>query len=298
MNLAELQREMAAAVMLPLTADERHARRGSRWPPMGAVADSFIAPNSRLTAFERLEIYNRQYWFRVLGALAEDFPALRAVVGGSAFEALSIAYLTEHPSRSFSMRNLGSKLAEWLASNPQFAGRRQRLAVDVARIEWAFVEAFDSADRAPLTLDQIATLDAGSRLALQPHLQLIALDLSRQTILVLALHDRQKRETSEAGLKHEEGLSRAGKAAKTAAQANLGCSPSRRPLGLLPPPQAGGVPDAGGHPPGLAVWPRRSKRDFATRAFPKTPSAEARSRVVCQLGRTGLDLRSRTRIIL
>jgi hypothetical protein len=31
----------------------------------------------------------------------------------------------------------------------------------VARIEWAFVEAFDNAERTPLTLDQIATLDAG-----------------------------------------------------------------------------------------------------------------------------------------
>ena len=112
------------------------------------MAASFIAPNSRLNAFERLEIYNRQYWFRVLGALAEDFPALRAVVGGRAFEALSIAYLTAHPSRSFSLRNLGSKLVEWLAATiPAFAGRRHRLAVDVARIEWAFIEAFDNAER-------------------------------------------------------------------------------------------------------------------------------------------------------
>ncbi len=86
---------------------------------MTDVAESFIAPNSRLTAFERLEIYNRQYWFRVLGALAEDFPALRAVVGGARFEALSIAYLTEHPSRSFTLRNLGSKLPAWLADHPR-----------------------------------------------------------------------------------------------------------------------------------------------------------------------------------
>ena len=113
-----------------------------------AVAESFIAPNSRLTAFERLEIYNRQYWFRVLGALAEDFPGLRAVIGGRRFDALSIAYLTAHPSRSFTLRNLGSKLPEWLAAHPEQAGRRHRLAVDVARIEWAFVEAFDSAEHA------------------------------------------------------------------------------------------------------------------------------------------------------
>jgi hypothetical protein len=76
--------------------------------------------------------------------------------------------------------------------------------LDVARIEWAFVEAFDSADRTPLTLDQIATLDASSRLGLQPHLQLIALDYEADD-LVLALHDQQKRETSEAGRKHHDG---------------------------------------------------------------------------------------------
>ncbi|MGD0892588.1 MAG: DNA-binding domain-containing protein [Terracidiphilus sp.] len=204
MNLETLQREMAAAIMLPLTPDEDMHAEGPDGRRMRDVAASFIAPNSRLTAFERLEIYNRQYWFRVLGALAEDFPGLRAVIGSNAFDALSVAYLTAHPSRSFSLRNLGSKLPEWLAANPQWAGRRNRLAIDVARIEWAFVEAFDNAERTPLTLDQIATLDAGSRLALQPHLQLIALEYAADD-LVLALHDREKRQTSEAGVKQEDG---------------------------------------------------------------------------------------------
>jgi len=204
MNLETLQREMAAAVMQPLTPDENMRAHAADGRAMSAVAESFIAPNSGLNAFERLEIYNRQYWYRVLDALGEDFRALRAVVGGSAFQAMSIAYLTAHPSRSFTMRNLGSKLPEWLAANPQFAGRRHRLAMDVARIEWAFVEAWDGADRTPLTLDQIATLDAGSGLALQPHLRLIALNYPADD-LVLALHDREKRDASEAGHMRDEG---------------------------------------------------------------------------------------------
>jgi hypothetical protein len=170
---------------------------------MHAVAASFIAPNSKLTSFERLEIYNRQYWFRVLGSLAEDFPALRAVIGARAFEALSIAYLTAHPSRSFTLRNLGSKLADWLLANPQATGRRHRLAIDVTRIEWAFIEAFDNGERTPLTVDQIATLDAGSRLALQPHLILIALNYPADDI-VLGLHKRDKRQPTEAGVSHED----------------------------------------------------------------------------------------------
>ena len=203
MDLAALQREMAAAVMQPLTADDGMRARATDGRPMTAVAESFIAPNSRLTPFERLEIYNRQYWYRVLGALAEDFPALRTVIGGRNFEALSVAYLTTHPSRSFTLRNLGSNLAEWLAANPQYCGRRHRLALDVVRIEWAFVEAFDLAECAPLTPDQIATLDGRSRLALQPHLRLMALDYPADE-LVLGLHRGEKRQTSEAGVEHEE----------------------------------------------------------------------------------------------
>lgn len=202
-DLAALQREMAAAIMQPLTADEQMQATTTDGRAMTAVAESFIAPNNRLTSFERLEIYNRQYWYRVLGSLAEDFPGLRAVVGGRRFDALSIAYLAEHPSRSFTLRNLGSKLPEWLAAHRIEAGPRHRLAVDVARIEWAFVEAFDSAERAPLTADQIATLDGQSRLSLQPHLCLMDLAYPADD-LVLGLHQREKRQTSEAGVEQDD----------------------------------------------------------------------------------------------
>lgn len=203
-TLAQIQREMARAVMMPLTRDEEMQRETPDGKPMARVAASFIAPNSKLTSFERLEIYNRQYWFRVLGALAEDFPALRSVIGARAFEAMSVAYLTAHPSRSFTLRNLGSHLAGWLAKNPHYAGRRASLAQDVARIEWAFVEAFDNAEHDPLTLEQISTLDGSSRLGLQPHLRLVELGFPVDD-LVLNLHKNEKRQASEAGIQHEDG---------------------------------------------------------------------------------------------
>ena len=203
MSLVDVQRAMASAVMMPLTANEEMRATGPDGRAMTEVASSFVAPNSRLSAFERLEIYNRQYWFRVLGALAEDFPGLRAVLGGSRFEAMSVAYLSAHPSRSFTLRNLGSKLVEWLNDHPEWAGRRHALAVEIARVEWAFVEAFDNGERTPLTLDQITTLDGASQLALQPHVRLLALDYAADEI-VLALHQRDKRQTSEAGVKHED----------------------------------------------------------------------------------------------
>jgi len=101
------------------------------------------------------------------------------------------------------MRNLGSHLPAWLAAHPEFAGRRHSLAVDIAKIEWAFVVAFDSAERTPLTLAQIGALDASSRLALQPHIELMELNHAAED-LVLELHQREKRQTSEAGVGSEE----------------------------------------------------------------------------------------------
>jgi len=185
--------------MQPLTPEDDMQSHDADGRAMADVAASFIAPNSRLNSFERLEIYNRQYWYRVLSGLAEDFVVLRAVLGSRKFAALSVAYLTEHPSRSFTMRNLGSQLPVWLAAHPEFALRRHALAVDIARIEWAFVVAFDSAEQTPLDLAQIAALDGSSQLALQPHIELMELNYPAEE-LVLELHQREKRQASEAGV--------------------------------------------------------------------------------------------------
>jgi hypothetical protein len=46
MSLAQIQREMAAAIMRPLTPDEDMQVRAIDGRPMTAVAESFIAPNS------------------------------------------------------------------------------------------------------------------------------------------------------------------------------------------------------------------------------------------------------------
>jgi len=168
MTLLELQRRMSQDVMRPLTAD--FAMQASVEP-----LANYIKPSSLLTSFERLEIYNRQYWFRVIAAVAEDFPALNAVLGEEKFDSLVLAYLRGNPSTSFSLRNLGARLPAWLGSYPEFSGSQHALAVDVARLEWAYIEAFDGARLEPLGWKDFAELAADSTLRLQPHLQLLDL---------------------------------------------------------------------------------------------------------------------------
>src|ERR1700747_3530133 len=122
MSLLSIQRRMARALMRPLTPAERMRLTAPDGRSLPKVAADIIKPNDRLTSFERLEIYNRQYWFRILSAFAEDFPGLRAVLGERRFDAVAKAYLTDCPSRSFTLRNLGSRLESWLSKHPSWAG--------------------------------------------------------------------------------------------------------------------------------------------------------------------------------
>jgi hypothetical protein len=69
MNLLELQRRMSQDVMRPLTHDFAMQATTEQGLPSAEVAAGYIKPNSLLTSFERLEIYNRQYWFRVIAAV-------------------------------------------------------------------------------------------------------------------------------------------------------------------------------------------------------------------------------------
>jgi hypothetical protein len=167
---------MARAVMTPLTSSERMRPVSPDGRSMRAVASQIIKPNDRLTSFERLEIYNRQYWFRVLSAFAEDFPGVRAVLGGRRFDAMAKAHLIDCPSQTFTLRNLGSRLVNWLEKHPTWGGERQNLAVDMARLEWADIEAFDGKrEPSPKPEDLAGANPAKLRLRLQPYVTLLAL---------------------------------------------------------------------------------------------------------------------------
>ena len=190
MNLLSLQRRMARAVMTPLTRSEGMQRVAANGRPMRAVAAEFIKPNDRLTSFERLEIYNRQYWFRVLSSFAEDFPGLRAVLGGRRFDAVAQAYVKDCPSRSFTLRNLGSRLEAWLRRHPARAGSRQALAIDMVRLEWADIEAFDGKAEPALKPEDLAGVDASKlRLRLQPYIQLLHLRYPVDDLLLAVRSD-------------------------------------------------------------------------------------------------------------
>jgi hypothetical protein len=206
----QLQRLMAGAVMRPLAKGEGMQPRWEDGRPMKKFAAGFIKPNDRLSSFERLEIYNRQYWFRLLDCFYDDYPGLRAVLGDRRFIRLARAYLIQHPSSSFSLRNLGQHLMKFLESQPQWVDPHRQLALDMARLEWAQIEAFDNEAKPPLTMDSLLEIDpARTRLQLQPHLSLLELNHPvDEFLLQIKRADRLRDEASNAMEAHPSGLRR------------------------------------------------------------------------------------------
>lgn len=174
-ELRAFQRLMMQAVTRPLARGNRAARRwGDR--PAAAVVDTFSMPNDRLSALERIEIYNRMYWFRTLDSLHEDLPGLRAVLGPRKFLRLIETYLQKRPSRSFTLRDLPARLENFIRANPRLSAPHTALAADMAAFEWAQIECFDGAAHPPLTAGDLAEQPpARLKLGVQPHVRLLAL---------------------------------------------------------------------------------------------------------------------------
>lgn len=175
-RLVDLQALMARAVMRPLRSDEGMQREWIDGSATAEVAEQFIKPNDRLDSFQRLEIYNQQYWWRLLGNFAEDFRGLRAVLGDAQFDKLAVAYLEHCGSNSWTLRNLGSQLERFVRERPELAAPHTSLAIDMVRVEWARTIAFDEAEKLPLLPKEIRDIPPQSlRLGLQPYIVLLEL---------------------------------------------------------------------------------------------------------------------------
>ena len=207
MNLMDLQRKFNEALTTPLNSEEGIRDRTSAGESMQDLVAGIVKPNDRLSSVERLEIYSRSYWFRILSSLNEDFVGLRAVVGDAKFDALAEAYLAENPSRSFTLRNLGSRLEGWLREHPEYTRPHEQLATDMVRLEWADIECFDAPDEPTLKLLEIKELGEDPSLRLQPHIQLLDLKFPVDNLL-LQIREENDEESDEASNTFSEQRSR------------------------------------------------------------------------------------------
>jgi hypothetical protein len=139
---------------------------------------ALVVGDHRLSGLARLDIYANMYFFRIRDALKDDFSAVCAVVGEANFHNLITDYLLAHPPSHFSLRYAGMHLPSFLSSHA-LSDHWPYLA-DLARLEWAILDAFDAPDAAALEPDTLGGVPPecwpAIRFQVTPSLRLLDVD--------------------------------------------------------------------------------------------------------------------------
>ena len=184
MPLHDIQKAMFSAVRNPLTANDDMGPTLKNGRSTKEIAETIIKPNDRLTSVERLEIYNRQYWFRLVDCLYDDFPGLKLILGNKKFYSLTKKYLDSNPSHSYTLRDLGASLLQFVDTNPQLVKPRLRAAREMIQFEWAQIVAFDTAGYSRFDPTKVAMDSQTLTLNLQPYITLLAINYAFDDLLL------------------------------------------------------------------------------------------------------------------
>lgn len=138
-DLATTQRWMIAAIAAPRGLPEGLARAQKAYGC--GIEDVIIAPPG-ISPHKRLDIYAQGYWLRLFACLKADYPTLLRLLGEQLFEFFARAYLTNHPSQSFSLYDLGDGFAQFLRRSQSSSVKaadtgKLRFPLDIALIEQA-----------------------------------------------------------------------------------------------------------------------------------------------------------------
>jgi hypothetical protein len=123
----------------------------------------------------RFAVYRNNVVVGLSESLSKTYPALERIVGEAFFLAMAREYVIVDPPRSPMLLEYGDGFPDFVAAFPPAAGLPY--LADVARIEWAWKEAFHAAEATPLAPAALSAIPqerlADVRLRLHPSLGVV-----------------------------------------------------------------------------------------------------------------------------
>jgi len=118
-------------------------------------ASTYIVGTDALTEEDRLSIYRDSILGGITAGLTGIFPVCVKLVGEKYFTHMVAGYLKEYPSGSPDLGNYGEHLPTYIA---QFKPAKALVYLsDVAKLEWAWHQAFNAPDEHDLTVDSASS---------------------------------------------------------------------------------------------------------------------------------------------
>lgn len=134
-----------------------------------------IVDDAKVGVKKRLSIYADAYRLRIIEALSNSYPKLKALLGDDLFDTTARTYIDAYPSKYRNMRWVGDQMATHLADTLS----QHPIAAEMASFEWALGLAFDAEDLPVLKMQDLALIApenwADLALKFDPSVQLLTL---------------------------------------------------------------------------------------------------------------------------
>ncbi len=115
-------------------------------------APLYIKKSPTLEPHERIEIYNQQYWWRLINTMQEHFPLVLALFGTTPFnEQLAIPFIRKYKPYDWNINLLGEKFPKWIEE--AYQENDKALVLNAAKIDWAYISSFLAKDFKPSSYD-------------------------------------------------------------------------------------------------------------------------------------------------
>ena len=149
---------------------------------LDSTVKRYISPGPKLTASQRIGIYNQQYWWRLLKVMQESFPLIARLFGTLPFRTeIATPFLCACAPDNWNLDYLGARLPQWL--DDHYKGSDKAFVVSAAQIDWAFTRQFTAGQRPLGDLSRAGE----DKIYLQPTASLWTLDYDlfpfRETLL-------------------------------------------------------------------------------------------------------------------
>lgn len=171
-QLARVQEWFGGVIGQPLQDDSTISPLAPSGNKITEEAKRFIRPSPTLKPFERIQIYNQQYWWRLLSILHENFPLVTRLFGYHDFnKTIAIPYLYKFPPNHWSLNCLGDRLLTWIK---RYYRRKDReLIYDAALLDLLYLHSFISKENPPLFMEENSAQLLSEKLFLQPSASLL-----------------------------------------------------------------------------------------------------------------------------
>ena len=179
-KLKSTQQWFASIITRPILDGSKMLPLSPSGIPMEQEARQLIAPSAKLLPHQRIEIYNQQYWWRLLSTMHEIYPLVTRLFGYYQFnQTIAIPYLVKYPPNHWSLNFLGSHLAQWVEEN--YDAKDKKLVLDSAKLDWVFNDSFFTEQKPQIDLQNLPVPGDASCLLniplyLQPYVTLFKFD--------------------------------------------------------------------------------------------------------------------------